>query len=474
MLAFPDSVSFFQQRSVMRTILPLHLIIACAAIAVCTALCLADDPANADAASSDAEQPQGILPVPDYSGDLWSRPYLTGDWGSARTDLAEKGIQFSVDWTQTYQHVVDGGRTRQGEYGGSLDYNLTLDLMRMGVLPGALVRVRAESRYGNSVNGIAGPILPVNTDAFFPLTSSLDEDIPITVTDLTYIQFLSEHFGVVLGKVDTLDGDPNEFASGRGVTQFMNSNFIFNPVTALTIPYSSLGAGVIVMPMKNITITSMVLNTTDASTTTGFSNFGDGWTWSTEADFQYRLGELPGGMNVSFIYAADNRFAELGSGKFVFQPGEGLSFATDARDDTWAVYLSGWQYLWVEDPNDAPLDLTNRQPDHQGIGLFARVGFADKNTNPIKWTVAGGVGGRGIIPSRDNDTFGIGYFYTELQSTRFSTLLNVADNTKGFEAFYNIAITPAAHLTFDVQVIDSTFSGIDTAVILGTRLGLAF
>jgi hypothetical protein len=27
----------------------------------------------------------GILPVPDYSGDFWTREYLTGDWGGART-----------------------------------------------------------------------------------------------------------------------------------------------------------------------------------------------------------------------------------------------------------------------------------------------------------------------------------------------------------------------------------------------------
>jgi hypothetical protein len=54
--------------------------------------------------------PKGILPIPDYSGDFWSRSFLTGDWDGARTRLANKGIQFNVDWVQTVQSVVDGGR----------------------------------------------------------------------------------------------------------------------------------------------------------------------------------------------------------------------------------------------------------------------------------------------------------------------------------------------------------------------------
>ena len=143
-----------------------------------------------------------------------------------RTDLANKGVQFGLEWNHYVQGVADGGRDRTTAYGGTVDYTLNIDLMRMGVLPGALIRFRAESRYGSSVNGAAGPILPVNTDALFPLTAKLDQDVGITITDLNYTQFLSKHLGLFFGKVDTLDADPNEFASGRGTSQFMNANFI--------------------------------------------------------------------------------------------------------------------------------------------------------------------------------------------------------------------------------------------------------
>ena len=148
-----------------------------------------------------------MLPVPDYGGDLLNRSRLSGDWGGTRTDLANKGVQVDVDWTQYVQGVVDGGIDRSTRYGGHLDYLVYLDLMRMGLIPGGLVKFRAESRYGESVNGISGQILPVNTTALFPVTNRLDEDVAIAITDLNYTQFLSEHLAVLFGKLDTLDAD---------------------------------------------------------------------------------------------------------------------------------------------------------------------------------------------------------------------------------------------------------------------------
>jgi len=198
----------------------------------------------------------GLLPIPDYSGDIWTRSHLTGDWGEVRSHLASKGVQAEIRWNQTVQSVVDGGRNEDTDYGGSLNYDLILDLMRMGVLPGALIRFRAESRYGDSINSATGSILPANLDGLFPLTSPIDDDfLPITVTSLNYTQFLSEHFAVTVGKFDTLDGDPNEFAGGRGVSQFLNSNFIFNPSLALIVPYSTLGFGIIILPNPHLTVT---------------------------------------------------------------------------------------------------------------------------------------------------------------------------------------------------------------------------
>ena len=102
------------------------------------------------APTTSRKAPAGLLPIPDYSANIWTREYLTGDWWGARTYLANKGVQIGVELNQYIQGVTNGGRERVAEYGGTADYTVNLDLMRMGVLPGALIKFRAESRFGSS------------------------------------------------------------------------------------------------------------------------------------------------------------------------------------------------------------------------------------------------------------------------------------------------------------------------------------
>src|SRR5262245_55970878 len=107
----------------------------------CAVICLiliaaTDSAVDAVAAASnsppaEAQASAGILPIPDYSGDFWTRSRLTGDWWGVRTNLANKGIQLDVDWSQYAQGIPSGGRDQEAAYGGHLDYLLHLDLMRM-------------------------------------------------------------------------------------------------------------------------------------------------------------------------------------------------------------------------------------------------------------------------------------------------------------------------------------------------------
>lgn len=417
-----------------------------------------------------AEPPKGIVPIPNYTEDLSKRSQLTGDWNGSRTELANKGVQFQLDWVQVGQGVVSGGADTGIGYTSNFDYLMFFDFHRMGVLPGATLKIRGETRFGESVNGKTGQLLPANTPASFPLTHDPDETVPFTLTNVLFSQFLSENVGFFIGKLDTFDGDPNEFASGRGDTQFLNTNLILNSVGAICVPYSTLGAGFLWTPTKQILLTGGIMNTADSSTTTGFDNVGEGWTASMEADFQYRLGNLPGGMNVGGIYAWNNDFHEFG--RLVFEPGQGLTASTD--DSTWAAYWSAWQYLFVMDKSDEPINIAHGLPHRQGVGFFARAGIGDDETNPIKGSASGGIGGRGVIPGRDNDTFGVGYFYLSIQAEQLLHPEGIQDYSQGFEAFYSIAVTPAALLTLDAQLLDPPENNLDTAVVLGARLQLKF
>ena len=101
-------------------------------------------------------QPQGILPIPDYGGDISRRSHLTGDWGGKRTEWANKGVQAEVEYFAWVGSVVDGGLSDDTEKGNNITYKLKLDLMQAGIMPGALIDIRAETRYGSNTNRHSG------------------------------------------------------------------------------------------------------------------------------------------------------------------------------------------------------------------------------------------------------------------------------------------------------------------------------
>jgi len=242
------------------------------------------------------EMPSLIPTLPDYSGDLATRKYLTGDWGGVRTDLAENGILFEFDVTQIMQGNAHGGRdTNNGfRYSGSTDYTLKLDTARMGLWPAGLITLHGETQFGQSIRKKTGAILPPNFDGLLPVP-----------------------------------------------------------------------------------------------------------------------------------------------------------------DDGGATTLSEF-YLT------------------QGFGFFGRFGMSTGEANPFEQFYSLGVGGKGIIPNRDKDTFGIGYYLANL-SDDLPTFLNTSDE-QGIEVFYNIEIVPWLHVTPDLQVIvrpGGGFQDRDVAIVYGLRMQMS-
>ncbi len=80
----------------------------------------------------------------------------------------------------------------------------------------------------------------------------------------------------------------------------------------------------------------------------------------------------------------------------------------------------------------------------------------------------------GNATGRDDDTFGLGYFYTDIEETRVGNVFDIDDHSQGFEAFYNLAVAKSVFLSADIQVLDPAESNVDTAVVVATRLKIAF
>jgi porin len=156
-------------------------------------------------------------------------------------------------------------------------------------------------------------------------------------------------------------------------------------------------------------------------------------------------------------------FFSRGSEPFVTLPG---------REDllrpvhgSWALFWNMDQYL-VVDPGDPP----------KGWGLFARAALADGRPNPLRSFYSLGLGGNSPVRGRQDDRFGIGWYYAQA-SNQFDVIggdLVRPHDGQGLELFYNVAVTPWFHLTADAQVLRGGLPGTDTAAVLGLRAKIDF
>ncbi len=375
--------------------------------------------------------------------------------------MADKGVTVSLDLLSTFQSVVDGGKSETDVLGGSIDYEIHMDFQKMGLWPGAFVRLFGETQYGNFVNSSSGAALPVNTDGVFPLPGK----DTTTLSGAVFYQFLSEWFGLFLGKIDTLDGDQNEFAHGRGNDQFLNLNLVASTAVLRTVPYSALGGGFVAMlPGENNILQFLVLDPNGQPDEAGFDDaFEDGVSFAVETrlevnPFGFKGHQLFGGSYSTKEYTILGQDFRLLFLDFIKTGALNLQ----KSDDSWSFYYNFDQYFYTEDGDS-----------EQGVGLFGRFGVADDKTHPIEQTYNIGIGGKGIIPGRDKDTFGVGYFYLKL-SDKLPSAFNLLDDSQGVEVFYNAEVLPWLHVTPDFQYIDSGLQTNDSAYIFGIMTKVSF
>jgi porin len=424
-----------------------------------------------------------------YAGDLWSRSTLTGDWGGFRNELAAKGVTIDMNVTQIGQGVVNGGKSGAWQYGGRGDLTINVDSQKLGLWPGGFFNLELEGNWASAVNRNTGALMPVNTSQILPLPGDI-----FGVPAWNFAQFLSPYFGLSLGKFATItntSGDMNEFAHGKGATQFMNLAFNFNPLLAFTVPYSTLGIGAIVLPTKDpkdATVTLFVMSSNGQANTSGFEDLnGNAIVVAGEGRVRTDFFGLTGHQLLGTTFS-NKKFTSIDQrlDQDVIENG-----VVRAEKGSWNIYYNFDQYLYEP-----------KKGVDRGVGLFGRLGVSDGNPNFMKFFGSFGVGGKGMFESRPHDQFGWGFYYINIDNPRLGVdiprLPGLSRNVEflrdeyGFEAYYNFALTPWALLTPDIQIIRGAqkdkFSvtqgplgvpridrkSISTSTVLGLRLQLVF
>jgi porin len=374
---------------------------------------------------------------------------------------------------------ITGGKKQGWEYSGRGDMVMNLDTGKMGLWPGGFFTVEVEGNYNRSINLDTGALMPVNTNQLFPTTGKDQLNIPA----VSFMQFFSHYFGVLVGKVATItsnSGDMNEFAHGKGDTQFFNTALNVNPALLLTVPYSTLAGGVVILPTKDpkeAIITILALDGDGAANRSGFDTVFEGNTaYAIEGRMRTDFFGMTGHQLLGATYSTKN-FSSLDQSLRILIDTNTIK----QEDNSWSLYYNFDQYIY--EPKKG-----------QGVGIFGRFGASDGDANPIHYFYSIGVGGKGVIPKRKLDEFGAGFYYVEISNPTFTGLL---ENTRSFlrdeygvEVYYNIALTPWMKLTPDLQVIRpaqqdvlqidkehlllSKKKEVDTATVIGLRLQVVF
>ena len=381
--------------------------------------------------------------------------------------LANSGLEIGFGLTQIYQQNVRGGISRHrraGRYAGSYDLELIADLQKLLGIEGANLFMHTEGFWSKS-GGIDGPSVGsafgVNGDGY-PRNA-------MVITEFWYEQsMLDGQFLFRVGKMDLTGGfdchgcpvafDTSAFANNE-TSQFLNGALVNNPT--IPLPDYALGAAVFYNPIDWWYVAAGVVDAQNDFRETGFKTaFGD-------EDYFFYIFET----GVTPKLASDNGPLQGayrvglwvdGQDKFRFSNGKRY------RDDT-GFYLSCDQMICRENTNPE---------DSQGLGLFARFGYANSDLNDIGnfWSL--GAQYQGLIDGRDDDVLGLGFaqgifsdFATANSGAGFTD-----DHETVAELYYSTTITPRLNISPSIQYISNPGGNRTTSdsVAFGLRLQMTF
>jgi porin len=157
--------------------------------------------------------------------------------------------------------------------------------------------------------------------------------------------------------------------------------------------------------------------------------------------------------------------------------------ASNTQPWNYGVYFIADQMLYRV-PQPASVSVTANSAEQtaapsltdKGLGVFAYIGLAPRNSSVINFYIDGGLNYKGLIPTRDNDVLGVGVAYGHLHNNPQG---NNRSSNPGyemvFEATYQMMLTPWLSLQPDVQyVIQASSTDIPSALILGAHTTISF
>jgi porin len=340
-----------------------------------------------------------------------------------------------------------GGANPAGVFGHSGSYDLfaRVDLDELVGWPGADSLLHVRGMYDRNLNADVGSLSQPIDDA--------DYDEPIYVDEFWIQQsFLAGRLRFRAGILEQQTiFDRNAYANSED-RQFLNSFLDNNAVVPLP---NGIGATVVAVPLPWLEIAFGVANADNFPNQPGID--------TTFEHFDAVTGHLEIKLASPFAATGLTGHTRLG----VFVDGRKMTnFRTgNERRGHFGAYLSVDQRVWRESAVGP-----------QGLGVFARAGYADRDYNALAWFWSLGGEYIGLVPGRDADTLGVACYQAIGSSVYRDEIAPRFEHETGIELYYRIAALPWLAITPDFQyIIDPGATGTADDAFVGTlRLRVTF
>ncbi len=401
---------------------------------------------------------------------LFTRKYLTGDWGGLRTRLNKAGIIPTLTYVTDIQGNPVGGDKKGFKYFHNIGLDIVFDMEKLAGWKGGRFHIAASQRSGSSLTrrDIKNTfnVAQVCCGATYKLVN------------FSYQQSLFEDkLNIRLGRIS--GGD--EFLSSPLYWLFVQNGIDGNPVGIFlnvgfsAYPNATWGVRVRTRPTKDFYIMAGLYNANPER----IKNKKHGADLSFDdpyliiAETGYHMNEflhspgLPGNYKIGAYY-------QTGDFKNFSNPGS-------TKNGNFGFYILLDQMIYKEKGG------VGLKAD-QGLQPFVSLLFApDSEINTFPFFLNGGLVYKGLIPGRDTDYAGLAIIYGKYSNklkaptpepTEFSLISEITgseDFEMVLEWMYKIQLTQWLNIQPDIQyVIKPGGTGdIPNALVIGFQLGVS-
>ena len=415
--------------------------------------------------AKEADKDKNIVPVLDLKGGvqtqeakketpltIWlNQDRATGDWNGLRSKIEDNGVTVSGSYMLNNFMKGHGGGligNSKPSYQGLVNTSVELNTEKMHLYPGGKLFVLFQD--------INGKGLSEKYTGDYMYFNSYESARPgPQLSEYWYEQsLLSNKIKFKVGKQDA----NCEFQALDTGFQFINSGFNFIVNSSLpTYPNPAVGFVTTLQPTENIYLKYGLFDANGVGSQSGFNTVfhkNGALQHMGELGFTHSLKGYAGKYIVGTWHNNKSR------DEFLSDDVLNSGVVAGTFQSTNGFYTEFDQKIFKEKPDNV---------DGQGLSLLGQFSWAPPNKNELTKYFGTALAYKGLIPKRDEDTFGVG-----INSAKFTKRLG---NTKGesvLEVFYKIALTPWLSIQPDFQWINKPYNADKSAVVFGVRTNITF